>query len=120
MSNKKTLGTPQYPGGAVQPAETRTVVRLLLKGEEVAGLLGISRALAYRWMAAGILPVIRVPGGRTRRVPREALVKWIQDNTRSDSSTPGAPPLSQNQCAGSVLLTSGPTMAQGSKDRQQF
>jgi excisionase family DNA binding protein len=55
--------------------------RLLLRGEEVAELLNISRALAYRWMAAGILPVVRVPGGRSVRVPQRALLNWIETNT---------------------------------------
>ncbi|MGA2148498.1 MAG: helix-turn-helix domain-containing protein [Bryobacteraceae bacterium] len=55
--------------------------KLLLRGHEVAEVLNISRALAYRWMAAGILPVVRVPGGRSIRVPQQALLKWIETNT---------------------------------------
>lgn len=55
--------------------------QLLLRGGEVARLLGISRALAFRWMQTRILPTIRVPGARTVRVPREALLKWIEDRT---------------------------------------
>lgn len=54
-------------------------LRLLLRGSEVAVALGISRALAYRWMAGGVLPVVR--RGRSVRVPREALHRWIQENT---------------------------------------
>jgi excisionase family DNA binding protein len=54
---------------------------LLLKGAEVAELLGTSRALAYRWMAAGILPTVKVPGSRSIRVPRAALLEWVQANT---------------------------------------
>ncbi|HWQ52099.1 MAG TPA: helix-turn-helix domain-containing protein [Bryobacteraceae bacterium] len=53
---------------------------LLLRGPEVAAALGVSRALAYRWMSAGILPVIR--RGRSIRVPRAALVKWIDEHTQ--------------------------------------
>jgi excisionase family DNA binding protein len=53
---------------------------LLLRAREVAVLLGISRALAYRWMACGILPTVRQ--GRSIRVPRAALLLWIQKNTR--------------------------------------
>jgi excisionase family DNA binding protein len=52
----------------------------LLRGGEVAGLLNISRALAYRWMQAGVLPVVRV--GRTVRVPRSACLRWIEQNTQ--------------------------------------
>ena len=46
---------------------------LLLRGIEVAKELGISRALAYRWMQNGTLPVVRVPGSKAVRVPRDAL-----------------------------------------------
>ncbi len=56
--------------------------KLLLKGGEVAQALGVSRALAYRWMQNGILPVVRVSGARTIRVPAAALLKWIDKNTQ--------------------------------------
>lgn len=55
--------------------------RLLLKGQEVAEALGVSRALAYRWMGSGVLPVVRVQGARSIRVPREALLRWIEQRT---------------------------------------
>lgn len=54
---------------------------LLLRGGEVAEELGISRALAYRWMASGVLPTLRVAGGRSIRVPRAGLLRWIEQNT---------------------------------------
>jgi excisionase family DNA binding protein len=54
---------------------------LLLRGGEVAELLGCSRALAFRWMQRGILPTVRVPGARSVRVPRAALIKWIDEQT---------------------------------------
>jgi excisionase family DNA binding protein len=49
----------------------------------VAELIGCSRAMAYRLMQRGIIPVVRIPGGKTVRVPREALLEWIKDNTRA-------------------------------------
>lgn len=52
---------------------------LLLRGIEVADALGISRALAYRWMKNGTLPTVRV--ARAVRVPREALLDWIKRKT---------------------------------------
>jgi excisionase family DNA binding protein len=55
--------------------------KLLLRGTEVAEALNISRALAYRWMAAGILPVVRMPRGRAVRVPQQALMRWIETHT---------------------------------------
>jgi excisionase family DNA binding protein len=67
-----------------QHHESQTVNRrpLLLRGIEVAATLGISRALAYRWMQDGTLPVLRAPSGRVVRVPRAALEQWIAENTR--------------------------------------
>jgi excisionase family DNA binding protein len=53
---------------------------LLLRGREVAEEL-ISRALAYRWMQTGVLPVVRVPGARSVRVPRAALIAWVESRT---------------------------------------
>jgi len=53
--------------------------RLLLRGKEVAEALGISRAQAYKWMATGVLPVVRV--NRSIRVPQAALLKWVEDRT---------------------------------------
>jgi excisionase family DNA binding protein len=54
--------------------------RLLLRGSEVAAVLGVSRALAYQWMKAGILPTIRVAG--SVRVPKEALLDWVATRTQ--------------------------------------
>ena len=54
---------------------------LLLRGAEVAQALNISKSLAFRWMQAGILPVVRVPGSKTVRVPRAALERWIAEKT---------------------------------------
>ena len=62
-------------------ANNPTSEPLLLRGSEVADALGISRALAYRWMAGGILPTVRV--SRSVRVPHEALRDWIRANTTS-------------------------------------
>lgn len=50
-----------------------------MRGGEVAESLGISRALAYRWMSNGTLPTVRV--SRAVRVPREALLDWIKRRT---------------------------------------
>jgi excisionase family DNA binding protein len=54
--------------------------RLLLRGGEVANVLGISRALAYRWMQNGTLPTIRV--SKSVRVPSEGLRAWIERTTQ--------------------------------------
>jgi excisionase family DNA binding protein len=57
-----------------------TVKRLLLRPPEAAEVLGISRALAYRWAQDGTLPTIRV--GRAVRIPHDALVEWIDSRTK--------------------------------------
>ncbi len=66
---------------------TEADLPLLLKGTEVAEMLGVSRALAYRWMANNTLPVVRVPGSRSTRVPRADLLDWVERNT----TRPAAP-----------------------------
>lgn len=58
---------------------------LLLRGREVAALIGCSRALAYRLMQRGVIPTVRIPGGKSVRVPREALIEWIRANTGGSS-----------------------------------
>lgn len=58
---------------------------LLLRGGEVADALGISRALAYRWMSNGVLPTVRV--SRSVRVPHDGLLAWIARNTQHSGDT---------------------------------
>jgi excisionase family DNA binding protein len=53
---------------------------LLLRGAEVAQLLGIGRSKAYELMARRELPTIRI--GQSIRVPKHALVAWIEERTR--------------------------------------
>ncbi len=50
----------------------------LLRGREVAEILGISKALAYRLISQGSLPAVKF--GRTVRVRPEDLDKFIIDN----------------------------------------
>jgi excisionase family DNA binding protein len=61
----------------------------LLRTEEVAQRLNISLATAYRWMKAGVIPVVRISGTRSVRVPESALEQWIKGNTvaNADLST---------------------------------
>ena len=79
-----------------QSRELQSVNRrhLLLRGTEVAAALGISRALAYRWMQDGTLPTLRAPSGRVVRVPQAALEAWIETHTRRAESgeDDGGPP----------------------------
>lgn len=77
--------TAQHPSG---PAGKKDMWRRpgvqpeLLRAHEVAAVLGISRSLAYQWMAAGVLPVMLMPGVRRgKRVPRAALMRWVEERT---------------------------------------
>ena len=51
----------------------------LLKGGDVATMLGISRSLAYRMMRTGEIQSIRF--GRSIRVKPEALEKFLKERT---------------------------------------
>jgi excisionase family DNA binding protein len=52
---------------------------ILLRGEEVAQLLGVSRAKAYRMMQRREIPVVTF--GKAVRVPRESLLLQIRERT---------------------------------------
>jgi excisionase family DNA binding protein len=72
-------------------AEVKKIVnsqpnRLLLRGPEVADALGISRALAYRWMQTGVLPTVRVNG--SVRVPQDDLSAWVKSRTTPQRNPP--------------------------------
>jgi excisionase family DNA binding protein len=59
--------------------------KALLRMEEVAEKLGISRARAYAMAAAGELPSVRI--GRSRRVPVRQLEVWIEERVLDASPT---------------------------------
>ena len=52
---------------------------LLLKATEAGQLLGLGRSKVFAMVPAGELPVIRI--GRSVRIPRQALERWIRDQT---------------------------------------
>ena len=52
---------------------------ILLRGEEVAELLGFSRAKAYRLMQRREIPVVTF--GKSIRCPRESLLSFIRART---------------------------------------
>lgn len=60
--------------------------RLLLSPSEVAALLGIGRSRVYEFLAAGILPSIRM--GRSIRIPASSLREWI-DRRASENPSVG-------------------------------
>jgi excisionase family DNA binding protein len=57
---------------------------LLLKAGDVAKLLGLGRSKVFAMLAVGELPVIRI--GRSVRVPRAALERWVAEHTQDANS----------------------------------
>jgi excisionase family DNA binding protein len=55
--------------------EMTTAVRLVLTVEEAADRLGIGRTLMYALITAGAVESVRI--GRLRRVPADALEKYV-------------------------------------------
>ncbi len=53
---------------------------LLLRAEEAAHLLGVSRATVYNLLASGELPGVKI--GRAVRVSRATLLRWIAERER--------------------------------------
>jgi excisionase family DNA binding protein len=53
-------------------------MKLLLRVEEAAAALAISRAEAYRWIAAGKMPGVVQVEGRIR-VSALALARWVEE-----------------------------------------
>jgi excisionase family DNA binding protein len=56
--------------------------RLTLSVPETARLLGVGRDKAYEMAHTGRIPVLRI--GRRLLVPRDALVRWIDNAARED------------------------------------
>ena len=46
---------------------------------EVADVIGLGKSLTYKLIASGELPSVYLAGCRSRRVPVEALKKWIAE-----------------------------------------
>lgn len=63
------------------PTQQKLQSDRLLKGDEVARILNISRSQAYKLMQQGEIPTIRI--GRSVRVRYESLWSFIEENTTS-------------------------------------
>lgn len=62
----------------------RNEPRLMLRAEEVAERLAISRAKCYGLIASGELPSVQL-GRRCLRVPLDALRQWIARRSTGDA-----------------------------------
>ena len=53
---------------------------LTLKADQVAAVLGISRANAYTLLRREDFPTLRI--GKRMLVPRDSFIQWIEENTQ--------------------------------------
>lgn len=53
----------------------------LLTAKQVAELLQVSVSVIYVWAEQGTIPCLRLPGTRTIRFDREAVLAWARQNT---------------------------------------
>jgi excisionase family DNA binding protein len=60
---------------------------LLMRVPEAAHVLGIGRDRLYAMVAAGEIPSILI--GRQRRIPRAALLAWVDQNIDGRRTEPG-------------------------------
>lgn len=61
-----------------QRGSERISTRLLVRPSEAAELIGVSRSKVYELIASGVLPSVRLDGGRLIRVPMAALEQLAQ------------------------------------------
>ncbi len=61
-------------------------IEKLLKGNEVAKLLNVSRSFAYLLMQTGTIPTVRLR--RSIRVRPQDLVKYIEENIHRQPDQP--------------------------------
>ncbi|MEW6406633.1 MAG: helix-turn-helix domain-containing protein [Chloroflexota bacterium] len=68
------------------PTQQKLQGEHLLKGDEVARILNISRSQAYKLMQQGEIPTVRI--GRSVRVRYESLWNFIEENTTHKKHSP--------------------------------
>ncbi len=61
----------------------------LLTAEQVAKLLQVSKSIIYVWVENSIIPFRRLPGTRTIRFERDAVLAWVRSD--QDASVTTAP-----------------------------
>ncbi len=64
----------------IQPNEPVTLMKDVFTTGEAAELCKVSQQTIIRCFDAGRLGGFRVPGSKFRRIPREALIKFMKDN----------------------------------------
>jgi excisionase family DNA binding protein len=61
---------------------------MLLRPDEAARMLSIGRSKLYELLSTNVLPTVRI--GKSVRVPRAALEKWIEEQTGQGVRVPPA------------------------------
>lgn len=61
--------------------------KLLLRPDEAAEVLGLSRAMVYRLLKVGELPCVRL--GRAVRVPVDRLHEWVRSKAEREPNSSG-------------------------------
>jgi excisionase family DNA binding protein len=56
---------------------------------EVAEIIGLGKSLTYRLIAEGQIPSVWLAGCRSRRVPVEALRKWVEKQASAAKTLDG-------------------------------
>ena len=75
----------------------------LISIREAARILGVSPTTAYRWVASGHLPIMRLRG--RGRVPRAALREWLDSRVEQALDTVRR---RESVRSGSEAVTAGP------------
>jgi excisionase family DNA binding protein len=89
--NERRFGTLAPPGSTLKPPEAGgdqaygqpKEQRGLLRVTQVALVLGIGRTKVLALLAAGALAVVQL--GRSVRIPRDALERWVRKRTEGDN-----------------------------------
>jgi len=59
-----------------------TVEKAFYRIGEVAQIIGLGKSLTYKLVAEGHIPSVWLAGCRSRRVPAEALRRWIEEQAK--------------------------------------
>lgn len=81
-----TLTELEHDGTYLPMSDASGDLPLLLDPGEAAKTLSLSRAKVSDMATRGEIPSIRI--GRAMRIPRDALLRWIDECTASASNTP--------------------------------
>lgn len=60
--------------------------RAFYKIQEVAEIIGLGKSMTYKLVADGHIPSVRLAGTKARRVSREALLRWIEEQAAGSTT----------------------------------